>query len=89
MIETEEIRGMIASISGIPADRISTNGDLYMDIGIASVHALQLLSELENKFGLAVPDDEFVEATSVQALADLIARLTAEQKKISAEKPRA
>ena len=85
----EQIRGMIASISRIPAERISLDADLYMDIGVVSVHALQLLSELENKFGIVVPDDEFVEARSVQALAELISRLTGEQKTISAETPRA
>lgn len=34
-------------------------------LGVASVYALQLLAELEQAFGVSIPDEDFVEATSI------------------------
>lgn len=53
----------IAGLSDVPAD-----ADLYLDLGVASVHALQMLGALEEQFHVQVPDDEFVEATSITRL---------------------
>jgi acyl carrier protein len=79
MSGTDIIRDMIAAISGIPAEQIPLDSNLYLNVGVASVHALQLLGELEQRFKIIVPDDEFVEATSVESLGQLVTRLIGEQ----------
>jgi len=70
-IETK-VRTIVADISNLSPE-VPGNANLYLDLGVASVHALQLLTELEEQFGVAVPDDRFVEATSI---ADLTALMT-------------
>lgn len=70
------IRKIVSEISGIP-ENADPQADLYLDLGMASVHALQLLTELEDRFGVQVPDDEFVEATSIEKLTGLVQRLSA------------
>jgi len=62
-----KIREILTSLCGIPADA-DANADLYLDLGVASFHALQLLQELEEQFDVHIPDDEFVEATSISRL---------------------
>ena len=69
-----KVREILASVTGHPGD-VSSDADLYLDLGIASVHALQLLTDLEEQFGVSVPDRDFVEATSVAKLTAMMSRL--------------
>ncbi|MBV8069162.1 MAG: acyl carrier protein [Acidobacteriaceae bacterium] len=79
MVETVDveagIRKIVCGISGIPEDA-NAQADLYLDLGMASVHALQLLTELEDHFGIQIPDDDFVEATSIGKLIALVEKLS-------------
>ena len=53
---------------------LKADEDFY-DAGFSSLGSLQLLLELESTFGLAIPDEEFINARSAQALHDLVIRL--------------
>jgi len=70
------IRGLVARVSGI-SPSVPGDADLYLDLGVASVHALELLTHLEQTFSIRIPDDDFVDATTIDKLALLIARLQA------------
>jgi acyl carrier protein len=76
-IETK-VRAIVAEISNLPAD-MPADANLYLDLGVASIHALQLLTELEERFGVAIPDDRFVEATSINELTALMTGLAGER----------
>ena len=76
-VETK-VRAIVAEISNLPTD-MPAGANLYLDLGVASVHALQLLTELEDQFGVAIPDDRFVEATSIADLTALMNSLVSEQ----------
>lgn len=65
------IRKMLTDIAGIAPDVPST-GNLYLDLGVASVHAMQLLCSLEDQFGVSIPDEDFVEATSIAKITEMI-----------------
>ena len=70
----EQLRKVIAEITALPAN-ISGSADLYADLGVASIKAIQLLMAIEERFEISVPDDQFIEATSVDSLARLIERV--------------
>jgi acyl carrier protein len=69
-----KVREIVARIAGLPFDT-PADANLYLDLGVASVHALQLLAELETEFAVAVPDEEFVEANSIAQLTALMRSL--------------
>jgi acyl carrier protein len=81
-VETK-VRAIVANISNLPSD-MPADANLYLDLGVASVHALQLLTELEDQFGVAIPDDRFVEATSINDLTALMSNLVGERAKDAA-----
>lgn len=70
----EDIRLIVSEISGLP-EGADPRADLYLDLGVASIHALQLLAELEDRFSVAIPDDQFVQATSIEKLAHVVEEL--------------
>lgn len=69
------IAGIVAQIASIshPAE----HEDIYT-LGFVSTDALELLVELEDRCGVSIPDDRFIEARSCRALADLIETLREE-----------
>ena len=58
----------LANVTCVPAD-----ADIY-DTGLSSIQALHLLLDLEEHFEVSLPDEEFVAARTVTALAELIER---------------
>ena len=71
-----ELRQLVAAIGEIPPS-FDPNANFYLDLGVPSMKAMQLLMELEEKYGVPVPDDEFVEATSLTSLTAMMSRLGA------------
>jgi acyl carrier protein len=70
-----ELRSVVTQITGLPND-VSGTADLYSELGVASIKAIQLLMAIEEHFGINVPDDQFIEATSVERLIEMVSRLT-------------
>ncbi len=46
--------------------------DLYRELGVRSIAAIDLLLSLEEEFGVTIPDEAFAQARSVSALAGLV-----------------
>lgn len=51
------------------------SADDFYEAGFSSLNALQLLLDLEDVFGVTIPDDEFVAARTCASLQTLILRL--------------
>jgi acyl carrier protein len=64
---------------GALAPDFDPTANLYLDLGLPSMKAMLLLAEIEDKFGVAVPDDDYVVAASLDALAALVGRLVSER----------
>jgi len=54
------------------AEKLSADDDLFDALGIDSVQALELLSELELEFDVEVPDYELQEVKTFKQLAEVI-----------------
>lgn len=75
---TEKIQAIVAGI--LKADspsELPTGQDLYRDMGVKSTAALDLLFSLEEEFDVAVPDEEFGDARTIDALTQMIQGLQA------------
>ncbi|MCA8921052.1 MAG: acyl carrier protein [Planctomycetes bacterium] len=56
------------------SEALTADADLFTSLGIDSVQALELLTELERTFGVEVPDYELLD---VRTFADLAQRVSA------------
>jgi acyl carrier protein len=72
------LRDLICEHSTLAPD-FDPSANLYLDLGLPSMKAMQLLAEIEDKFGVAVPDDDYVGAASLDDLATLVGRLVSER----------
>jgi len=76
-MEQLTIQGIAAVISEITGvDGLGAGQDFY-EAGVTSVQSLPLLMELESRFDVAIPDSEFIQARTLEALLEMMQRLRA------------
>jgi acyl carrier protein len=66
-----ELRQMLTDLAALPQG-FDENADLYRDLGMTSMKAMELLMALEERYEVSVPDEEFIEATSLGRLATMM-----------------
>jgi acyl carrier protein len=69
---TEEILGLTALHFKVPREQLSPGDDFYRKLKIDSLQALDLLTRLENHFGIELPDYEVQGVTDFRTLASRI-----------------
>jgi acyl carrier protein len=70
--DTQTIKEMLRRLLG--HESIDDDGDIY-EAGLTSIMVLPLVSEIEESFGLTIPDDDFLDARTPRALSQMIHRL--------------
>ncbi|MGB2632693.1 MAG: acyl carrier protein [Candidatus Acidiferrum sp.] len=55
-------------------ETIGDDENIY-EAGVTSIMVLPLLSEIEDKFGVTIPDTEFLDAKTPRALAQVVQKL--------------
>jgi acyl carrier protein len=69
-----ELRKLLIEIASLPPD-FNENANLYDELGLSSMKAMEFLMALEDRYGVQVPDAEFVEATSLGQLTKMMQAL--------------
>lgn len=71
------VGGVVAEVAKIEdASSVDATKDIYMDLGVQSTAALDLLLSLEDEFEVQIPDEAFGEARTVTQLAELVKSLS-------------
>lgn len=68
-----EIVDTIAAEGGISRDDLTPEAHLY-DLGIDSLSALEILTTLERKYGIAIPENELGTLSCVSDIVDRVCR---------------
>ncbi len=73
---TDDVLGTLQRLAarrfGPAAETLSPDADFYDALGIDSLQALDLLTQLEEAFGVEVPDYELQGVNTFAALADVL-----------------
>ncbi len=69
---TEEILNLAATHFKVPREQLSPDDDFFKKLGIDSLQALDLLTRLENHFGVELPDYEIQGVSDFCTLASRI-----------------
>jgi acyl carrier protein len=70
----DDLRRVLMDVAGVQ-EGFDENADFYSDLGVPSVKAMELLMTLEERYGVSVPDEEFIEATNLEKLALMVRNL--------------
>ncbi len=70
-----EVRKIVQRLGPSLRDGFSASADLYRELGVKSIAALDLLLSLEEGFGVSIDDAAFGDARSVEQIVAMIGGL--------------
>jgi acyl carrier protein len=73
---TARVIGVIARMQKIPVDSITLD-KTFAELNIDSLDGINIVFEVENEFGIEIPDEEAKEIRSVRQMAEGIEKLLA------------
>jgi len=69
---TQEVLSLAAKHFHVPANSLAPEDDFFKKLGIDSLQTLEMLSRLENHFGIELPDYEVQGVSDFKTLAERI-----------------
>lgn len=67
----EKILKFISNQLGIPLEELKPDSDLTLDLGIGPVELADLLTNLENKFAIKIPEEERLKIKTINQIINL------------------
>ena len=71
----EKIQNMLAEALNISVDKVTADAKIVEDLGADSLDVVELLSQLEDEFGIIIPDEEVESLVTVSDVATAIEKL--------------
>lgn len=68
----DEVKKAIANHMGVSLDSIKENSKLVDDLGADSLDLVELTMDLEEKFGVKIPDEDISKLTDVKSVVDYL-----------------
>ena len=63
----DDLRQMLSSVCGL-SNGFADGADLYRDLAVPSFKSVDLLMALEDRYKVSIPDEQFMDATSLDGL---------------------
>jgi acyl carrier protein len=54
----EEIKSMVADIIEVPAEKLDPDADLFKDLNVDSLKAIEIVAAFERKYRVVVPEQD-------------------------------
>ena len=71
----EKIQAMLAEALNLPVEKVTPDAKIVEDLGADSLDVVELLSRLEDEFGIVIPDDEVENLVTVGDVATELEKL--------------
>ena len=71
----EKIQAMLAEALNIPLEKVAPDAKIVDDLGADSLDVVELLSQLEDEFGITIPDEEIEKLVTVADVASTLEKL--------------
>ena len=71
----EKIQEMLADALNLSLDKVTPDAKIVDDLGADSLDVVELLSRLEDEYGVMIPDEDVETLVTVQDVANAIEKL--------------
>jgi acyl carrier protein len=73
-LRVDELREIVADVLELEPQEIADTGDFQNDYDADSLRAIEILSRIEKKFGIEIPQSELPQMRTLQSVRDIVAR---------------
>ena len=71
----EKIQAMLAEALNLPIEKVTPDAKIVDDLGADSLDVVELLSQLEDEYGITIPDEEVENLITVADVAAEVEKL--------------
>ena len=71
----EKIQALLADALNLPIEKVTPESKIVDDLGADSLDVVELLSQLEDEYGIVIPDDEVESLVTVEDVANALDKL--------------
>ena len=71
----EKIQEMLAEALNLPIEKVTVDAKIVEDLGADSLDVVELLSQLEDEYGIVIPDEEVESLVTVGDVATELEKL--------------
>ena len=71
----EKIQAMLAEALNLPLEKVTADAKIVDDLGADSLDVVELLSQLEDEYGIIIPDEEVETLVTVADVAAVLEKL--------------
>ena len=72
----EKIQEMLAEALNLPVEKVAADAKIVDDLGADSLDVVELLSRLEDEYGITIPDEDVEDLVTVGDVVKEIEKLT-------------
>ncbi len=72
MSTLDKVKGVIIDKLGVEEDKIVPDASFVDDLGADSLDTVELIMQLEEEFGIEIPDEDAEKMTTVKSVVDFI-----------------
>lgn len=72
----EKVQSMLAEALNIPVGKVTPEAEIIADLGADSLDVVELLSRLEDEFGVTIPDEDVEGLKTVADVANELEKIT-------------
>ncbi len=72
----EKIQAMLAEALNLPLEKVTADSKIVDDLGADSLDVVEMLSQLEDEYGIIIPDEEVENLVTVADVVAQIEKLT-------------
>ena len=76
----EKVKSIIAEQSGVRLEKVTPITSLVYDLEMDDLDRVEICMDLEEEFGIDIPDEDFEKITNIQGVIDYIKTRTKEEK---------
>ena len=72
----EKVQAMLAEALNLPVSKVTPDAEIISDLGADSLDVVELLSRLEDEFGVTIPDEDVEGLKTVADVANELEKIT-------------
>jgi acyl carrier protein len=71
----EKVQAMLADALNLPISKVTPNAKIIDDLGADSLDVVELLSRLEDEYGVVIPEEDVENLSTVQDVANELEKI--------------
>ena len=66
----QEIKELVSDITELPIEKLDLDADLFKDLSVDSLKAIEIVAAFEKKYRIIIPEDDIPKITTIRQIVE-------------------